>query len=334
LIGGWPYWIPGLTLDLTFPWDRFFLPMMIGSSILIVGIIALIPRLQIPKTIFIGVLIGLAIAFQYQVATTFRRDWNAQKNFFWQLTWRIPALKPGTLILSNDLAFAYDSDHSLTGPLNWIYAPDNHSRQLPYMMNYVSVRLDSILPGLEENLPIHQIYRATTFDSTTSQALLIVYEPPACLHVLDPIRDDLLPLPTEDLSKAVAISHLYQIITSPSQPARPPAMIGAEPGPSWCYYYEKAELARQMEDWQLIADLGEKAFNLDETPNDASEYLPFIEGYAHSGQWEKAGQLSQEMLQKNIYRLPILCETWKKLKDSPGSDVQFIDRQMQDLKCP
>jgi hypothetical protein len=337
LAGGWPFWIPNLTLEFVFPWDRFSLPMIFGASILLISIINMIFHSPAPKVIVIAILIGLAIGFQFQIATTYRRDWNSQKNFLWQMTWRIPSLKPGTLILSNDLPFDYSSDHSLTGALNWVYDPDNHSKQMSYMINYVNVRLGSVLPGFKENLPIKETYRAATFNSSTSQALTIYYAPPACLRVLDPEIDHLYPLDSENLTQAVNISHLDQIITSPEQPAQPPALVvGSEPAHSWCYYFEKADLARQTKDWQQIVKLGEEAFKLDDKPNEATELLPFIEGYAHSGEWDKAVNLSYDMVKMNPYRQPMLCALWDKVEKSSSLVQEKKDHILKlkdSLKC-
>ena len=39
----------------------------------------------------------------------------------------------------------------------------------------------------------------------------------------------------------------------------PAPPFATEPGHTWCYFYEKAELARQIQDWDQIVALGSEA---------------------------------------------------------------------------
>ena len=36
-------------------------------------------------------------------------------------------------------------------------------------------------------------------------------------------------------------------------------MFGSEPPHLWCYYFEKADLARQLQDWQSVLQLEKQA---------------------------------------------------------------------------
>jgi hypothetical protein len=51
--------------------------------------------------------------------------------------------------------------------------------------------------------------------------------------------------------------------------------------------------ARQQGDWGGIARLGDEAAGLGLGPSDRTEWLPFLEGYALSGQDEKASRLAK-----------------------------------------
>jgi hypothetical protein len=87
-----------------------------------------------------------------------------------------------------------------------------------------------------------------------------------------------------------------------------------EPQHGWCYYFERAELARQQGDWDQVVKLGDIAFKLEDSPNDPFEYFIFIEGYAHAAEWEKAVELSQTSykISKN-YVGPPLCKLWDRI---------------------
>jgi len=106
-----------------------------------------------------------------------------------------------------------------------------------------------------------------------------------------------------------------------------PAIYGPEPEHGWCYYFEKADLARQMGDWDEVAQLGDKAFKLDDYPNSPIERFVFIEGYAHVGDWDKALEYSKVSYKvSKDYVGPLLCQLWERVASetdpSPGSDVR------------
>jgi hypothetical protein len=52
---------------------------------------------------------------------------------------------------------------------------------------------------------------------------------------------------------------------------------------SWCYYYEKADLARQRGDWEEVLSLGAQALEKGFAPQDKIEWLPFLQAYAVAG---------------------------------------------------
>jgi hypothetical protein len=103
----------------------------------------------------------------------------------------------------------------------------------------------------------------------------------------------------------------------------PDSLFAPEPAHGWCYYFEKADLARQVRDWAEVTRLGEIAFKLDDHPNDPVERFVFIEGYAHEGQWDRAVKLSRASYQvSKAYVGPLLCLLWARIEtetaDSAG----------------
>ena len=340
LLAGWPFWLTQIPVGLSFPNDRFTLSFMLGSTLFITGLLGLLPLPHWSKVATLGVLLGLAVGMQFQVANAFRRDWATQKALFWQLSWRIPQLEPGTTLLFNDLPVRFFSDNSLTAPLNWIYGGANTSAaQMSYMLYFPSLRLGTGLPSLDPGQPINQDYLAADFSGSTSQMIALNYVPPACVRVLDPDLDPFNVMLPVRLREAAAVS-----TTRPVQPAaagqaaHPTEQIfGPEPAHSgWCYYFEKADLARQLGDWSQVASLGDQAFKQTDYPNDPSERLVFIEGYAHTGNWTRARQLSQETRQITDAMQPMLCRLWQRIDDTvPASPDKTAALQAvrSELQC-
>ena len=185
-------------------------------------------------------------------------------------------------------ALDYYADNSLSSALNWIYAPDNHSEHVEYVLFYPTTRLRNALPELQKDIPIYFDYLAGEFNGNTSQALAIYFDPPGCVRVLDPEIEgrNRLIRETSLMRFAAHISSPNLIIAEPR--ARMPEVYTPEPAHEWCYFFEKADLARQFGDWEGIASIGDTALKLDERPHDPLELFVFIEGYAHIEEWERA----------------------------------------------
>ncbi len=322
LVAPLPFWVTGLDPSLRFPDDRLNLPMMLGASLLLVWLIEKLFRRPAIRALVLALWIGLAVGYHNQVAISYRRDWQYQVAFFQQLTTRIPAMKKGTAILVNELPNVRSTDNSLTAPLNWAYTPDFAGGELPLNIFYIELRFGREETQVEGHPIFNSVYRFFPFYGDPSQTVVVYYRPPACLRVMDLQRDVYYPLLPNFVREVLPYSDPDRIVLYPERPAVLPPVMGRVPQPkNWCYYFERADLARQRGDWEEVARLGDIAFALDDSPNHASERIPFIEGYAHVGEWEKAVALSEEALQINRFMGPMLCETWERIAAETSSSA-------------
>jgi hypothetical protein len=338
LIAGWPVWVTDLRLELAVPWDRFTQLLMLGACLALVGLLDWLIRPYLPKIILVSLLAGLAAGAQFHYAFAYRLEWNAEKQFFWQFAWRVPALQPGTLLLSSNLPFFISTDNSLTAAFNWIYAPDLKTSQMPFLMYDLYARLGNRLPGLSRGIPIHQEYRATEFDGSTSQALLFYYNPPRCLKLLDYTADSVYPNKPDIIAQALPLSRLELIL--PGAPASPrmPALFGPEPPHDWCYYFERIELAVQLQQWDQAAGLADQALQTKPQLNhgNATELLPLVTAYARVGRYDRAVELSQQAVKLSDKLSYALCDLWFRLgKQNPGQPgFQSANDQInQNFQC-
>ena len=120
-----------------------------------------------------------------------------------------------------------------------------------------------------------------------------------------------------------------RILPAPTLPGYPPTDIfGPEPKHTWCYLYQKAELARQSGDWDQVIELGDQAKSQGLSPQASSsntpfEWLPFIEGYGHAARWQEAQELSLSAYARNKSIDARLCSLWNQMeKDLPSSKAQ------------
>jgi hypothetical protein len=344
---GLPFWFVGLPVDTDInSGSRFTISFMFGASLLLVGLLDFALRKSWIKALVVAVIVGLAIGHHFTDANYFRQVHRNQAEFFQQLAWRAPGLKKGTLLLTNNSQKdLLSGDNSLTAALNWIYNPAPPYK-LDYMLFYLPSRLESgNLTGLKPNLPVVKDFRTAQFIGSTSQALVVYFDYPHCLRVLDPRLDPDLPRPMDmprELKTAARISNLDQIIPN----ANPTAMLPEEafryfPAENgWCYYYEKADLARQEGDWKEIARLGDQAFSKYPKLHTTWEALPFIEGYARSGDMEQARKLTMQARRLNpdgkAVTAEILCSLWLYIQQNSASADplhSYASSIMNELSC-
>lgn len=338
-LGGWPFWVTDLPIELRFPWDRFNLALMFGACLFLAGLVVWLVRRSLHKALIFGAILGLTVTFHLSNVNSYRQDWVLLKDFFWQLSWRAPGLQPGTLLITSDLPFRYYSDNSLTAPLNLIYAPDNYSLNMSFMLYDIESRLGAGLAALQKNLPVNQAYRAASFSGNTDNSLVFFYAPPRCLKIIDPIQDRLTPNKPGMIDEAAVLSNPDQIQTDPNPPVIPPSRIfGQPPEPNWCYYFLKTELAAQQGDWQDAARLADLAFLLPEklTRSQAAEFTPFIKAYLNTGRWSAALDKTILANQLNPKLAETLCPIWYDIQHNnrlETAELSFFNQAYQELGC-
>jgi len=336
LLGRVPSFTAGLPLTLQSSYDRFMISMMLGASLFATGLIDLLIQNKLAKTYVFTLLIALGVGQQFFNANIFRRDWSRQQEIYWELAWRIPALKPNTVILTDFVPIDYETDLSFTAPLNWMYAPDFHGGDLPYALIYVNERLGSgslseLKPGAAIELP----YRTVTFHGSTSQAIVIYAPQNGCLRVLDPVYASAQTYNRfPSLTRLIPLSDPSRIITnaSPRTLTNPP--FPNEPSHTWCYFYEQAELARQIGDWNKVADLGREATQQGFVPKDYFEWLPFIEADARTGGLKSAEQITHQAWKDDARLRQGLCILWQRVQaEGPNEAQSTASNLLRELGC-
>ena len=319
--GRLPSWAAGLPLKIEFDYDRFFVSIMLGASLFIVGLADWMLRESRAKLVFLSLVIGMSAAYQFTVANTYRRDWANMQDLYWQMAWRMPALPEGTTILADELPLNYLSDIQLMSALNWMYAPDLEGRDLPYALQYLKTRFKP--SEIRADLPIEITYRTTTFSGNTSQSVVIYKEADGCLRVLDPIYNNAETVPGASfyLVDAIALSDPSLILSDASTPEMNKTLFGDEPTHGWCYIYAQAEIARQAGKWEEVAKLYKDAQKAELSPALPVEYLPFIEAFARIGDLDTAIKLTE----RTIKGQPTLCPALNTLWDRVSGEVNISE---------
>jgi hypothetical protein len=344
LLGRVPSFAAGLPLTLQSSYDRFMISMMLGGSLFVTGLIELLFRNTRLKLCAFALLIALGIGQQFFNANIFRRDWAKQQEIYWQLAWRIPALRPNTALLTDQMPIDYETDLSFTAPLNWMYAPDykrsssvDGGGNLPYALFYTEKRLGGVsLPSLAPNTAITLPVRRVSFHGSTSQVLVIYMPKNGCLRILDPAYGDQETYEKQSryLVEAIPLSNPGNALVV--GPIARPTFI-PEPTHSWCYYYTKAEaFAHDFRDWGSVITLDREAQAKGFAPEDPLEWLPFIEANAMISNFDRAEELSIKAIAADPRVRKAICNLWKRVQTQSHAKNQsdlHINQMLSEFQC-
>jgi len=249
-------------------------------------------------------LIGISVSTQILNADYWEQFWDYQREMWWQLTWRAPDIKDDTLVMTySSQGFNPEQDYEIWGPLNLIYNPSPAKAPAIQAEVLNSDTAYSILKKDVRNNRVRDIRLHRDFNNV----LLISISPlSSCLHVVD----GSLPVYSESetllLQQVGEYSHIDRIIPSGTSPVPPSSIFGSEPSRGWCYYYQKASLARQKGDWEEIGRLYDQVVELGLETDDKSEMFPFFEGLVNLGRYEDASSLYDSQIKGNAkMRLPL-----------------------------
>jgi hypothetical protein len=249
----------------------------------------------------------------------YKRDWENLQDLFQQLAWRIPALENGTALLTSEPGVIHYSDNSLTSPLNLTYSNRTNTKELDHFFFYSDVRVGLALPELSKNIPINQGYRSFRFSGNTSNMIAIRFDPPACLKVMDRnLSNSITNLHLTDIqTQELRLTNLQLILPTPQR--QPPAFIVENFNEeNWCYYFQKADLARQLGDYDQVGALGDQVLESEFRPREASEWLPFLEGYVWLGKWDQVNLVLREITDLDADYKNGVCYTLRRIRNTAG----------------
>jgi hypothetical protein len=319
------------------------LAYLLGSCLLFAGLINQLSRSRSLQIIFLALFAATSVGFQYNQMQDYKKLSDYQRNFLWQLTWRAPDLEPGTALLSNGLPYQdYLSGNAITTQVQWTYSQKQvaATRALDYMFIFIN---SPQLGAIEEMSPNHEInydFRTYQFHGSTNQTLLVGGNGSNCLRVLD---DNLTPVQAfvdlypKRMLDAANISNLDTILADANTKKPPKLLFGSEPRHTWCYYFEKAELARQVKDYTQAYNLIKDGNQLGFFPKDLTEWYPFIDSALHLGYFYEAVELSNKIIQNDSVVKYGVCHTWENYAGSlaAGDPIrENVRAQLSLMECP
>lgn len=271
--------------------DRYTLVASIGAVMAVTG--GIYTFLKPNHWIYaISILVIISIMTQFNNYAYYRDFWNYERQVWWQMSWRIPQIKEGTVLVAV-LPEGYNlaEDYEIWGPANTIYYPKVSTIGIQSEI-LIPNTVDKIIKGETEE----RSFRTLWFQRDYRNSLLVYSKGgSSCLHIIDGNRIE-FPLLDNPLLYSSARYSRADLIQFNEPPKSPPVVIfGWEPGHDWCYYYQKASLARQRGLWMDIVQLAEEAKLKGLAATDAAEWLPFFDGYVNTNMYEKADLIAQRI---------------------------------------
>ena len=334
ILGILPAWMIGQDIyshKNQFAASRFGIGSTLGAAMLLTWIIIKLIDNRKNQIIAISILISLGINFHLYNAKGFQFSWEKQLRFYQQLIWRAPNVEIGTAFITDQEILPYMGQYAVSFGLMTAYQPGN-VKSPPYWyfpFYYSYPEIDELINGI----PITDGRVSMTFSGWSKDILIFYFEPglDRCLWILRPV-DVNLRLVDEDLRRLSSISALNQIHPDMEEKLKLPEQIfGTLPDRGWCYYFEKADLARQFSYWDDIIRLWEQANHENEYPGNGFEYIPFIEAFGHAGNWNQVAALTKSAKKITQGLEPSLCTARDKLaSETPASPER--DKLLEELR--
>lgn len=252
----------------------------------------------------------VSVGYQIQVGNVYRKDHLRQQRFYSQLKWRIPSLKTGTAIYSPFIISGREADYSYSMGINLLYDTDIQD-SLEYW--FLTPRYQPVKNLVEDKtIELEGLIRGPEFRGTSADMVSVYMPDSGCLLVLDSIYAQ-YPSGVDDFSAYGDLTNFDRIVDTGSENGIFPQAFGKISSNQWCYYFERADLARQQKDWQKVIQIYEEASTLGFNPSESIEYIPLIQALAKTGSVEKALEITATAMKKSKEINPSACMLWDQL---------------------
>jgi len=302
-----PVTLTGRNISLISTFNRYTLNSVAGVSILMVSSFYYLIKRTKPILIISAVLLFLSVFTHLLSTSHFVEYYQEQNDFWWQLSWRAPDIKDGTVFTPVGLN-VLDYFH-IFPQINLIYRPN--SKQLAInsqILNSTTIK-EILIRHQEKEINL----RGIIFKRNYQNLLVVSVGGDSCLHVWDESNPWLAINHNPIISLVAPLSNPFTIDTKSPAHIPPANIFGKEPAHRWCYYYQKASLAKQGGDWETIISLGKELNTQKLHPLDVSEWMPFFEGYSIAGNHEEAEGIALRM-KSDMTTVQLICKSFPDAK--------------------
>ena len=285
--------------------SHYALPASLAAAVFLVGWIFSLDS-QRARIILASFLIGVSALTHRAVSIVAVHEQAEIRDFWWQVYWRIPSIQAGTTLAVDYASIKYGEDADIVwGPANFMYYPEQNpgTDLVKYKLAATPLTQDGILKVVMGDVRATQSYRSHSMFINFRRAL-VISQPfeGSCVHVSDERWPE---ISLYDSAQTIAMAPHSKIENVQVEETAPPPLLFAFGSDGWCYYYQKASLARQQGDWETLSTLGAEADSAGYSPEDLIEWMPYLQAYAYLGNTQAVQSISSKLSATDFYRLQI-----------------------------
>lgn len=317
--------------QISFPnYSRYTLVSSVGAAMVIVAGLHYLSSHKL-HTALLSLLVLVACVTQYSNGAVAAAETASMRDFWWQAAWRIPQLEENTTLVAHYPLVGIQEDYFVWGPANLIYYPQQVAN-----VDYVQPGIYAAVPNDDTVTKVlireRQEYdkRRTIRTYANYRNILILTQPTtgSCVQVIDGVQPELSPYENANFIAMTPHSEAEHIQLDQDFHTPPQIIFGAEPAHGWCYFYEKAALARQRGDWQTVARLGDMALAQGLAATDPIEWMPFLQAYATVADADQIAKVGAYLSGQPFVQAQA-CQVLNKM---PGLNAD-VQRKIQTLFC-
>jgi len=243
---------------------------------------------------FIAVLLVSSILTHHANSFKAAQQTALTNDFWWQVSWRVPQFQKVTTLIASYPGIALEEDYFIWGPASLIYYPEKQNNKniqpglFAAILNRETVNKVLTRERQEYN------NRKTIITYTNYRNMVMLTQPSlnSCVHTLDGFHPEYSRNEQDTIRVIGSYSEIEHVLVDETPHTPPSLVFGAEPSHGWCYYYQKADLARQRREWNQVLMIGEQAIDKGFMPGDLIEWMPFLQAYAVTGDVDRLTELA------------------------------------------
>jgi hypothetical protein len=289
-------------------YSRYTLIASVGAVLLLVTIIENISSRTL-RTAVLVFFAAVAVLAHYGNAVKAVDETLATRNFWWQVAWRAPQIQPGVTLIASYPGSPLSEDYFVWGPANLIYYPEKQAANPVEIQLPAAVLTDDVVLEIATNGGVETPLRRGNYLERDFGNVLVMIQSRSngCVRIINGDVPELSPLDQHRLLLVAPYSRLENVIMEGKFQTPPVVVFGEEPEHDWCYFYQKADLARQRGEWKQIPVLLKKALGQGYYPEDALEWMPFLQASAILGDVDQVRSTAKLVTTDKFLRLQV-CE--------------------------
>ena len=287
-------------------YSRYTLIASVGAALLLVTVIENISSRTV-RTAVLGFFIAVAVMTHYGNAVKAVNETLATRNFWWQVAWRAPQIQPGVTLIASYPGSSLSEDYFIWGPANLIYYPEKQEANPVEIQIPAAVLTDDVVLEISTNGGVETPLRRGNYLERDFGNVLVMIQSRSngCVRIINGDVPELSPSDQHRLLLIAPYSRLENVVTEGEFQTPPEVVFGQEPEHDWCFYYQKADLARQRGEWEQIPDLLKEALDHGYYPEDGLEWMPFLQANAVLGNVDKMRSTAKLVTTDKFLRLQV-----------------------------